>query len=133
MSISQQGPPSPAFVLLPSRSPIQSQTSPSRHTALLKIRHQHGLSMRLTPDSDNGNKDTPLPVLGDLRPNAPEGLRLEGGDQLVLLHAEVEGGGLAGPVANHRCVQVAVLALSHRSGWCTLVSDTQHAASQLAS
>ena len=50
-------------------------------------------------------------MLGDVRPHAPEGLALEGGDQLVLLHAEVEGGGLAGPVAHHRGVQVPVLAL----------------------
>lgn len=52
-------------------------------------------------------------MLGHMGPQAPERLALEGGDQLVLLYAEVEGRRLTWPVADHRRIQIAILALYH--------------------
>ena len=53
----------------------------------------------------------PLPCFADVRPDRPEVFGLEGCDDLVALHSECERGRLAGPIGNHRGIQIAILAL----------------------
>jgi hypothetical protein len=53
----------------------------------------------------------PLARFGDLGPDCPVVFGLEGGDELVALHAEEQRWRLAGPVADHRRIQIAILAL----------------------
>lgn len=53
----------------------------------------------------------PLAGLGHVGPDGPVVLRLKGSYELVALHAEEQRRRLARPVADHRCVQVSILAL----------------------
>ena len=75
----------------------------------------HGCTLPLTQLVDAGGGgvgcDSRLAALDAVGLQGPEGLRLEGGDPLVALHAESQGRGLARAVGDHACVQIAVLAL----------------------
>ena len=52
-----------------------------------------------------------MPCFANVRPDRPEVFCLEGCDDLMALHCECEGGRLAGPIGDHRCIQIAILAL----------------------
>lgn len=67
--------------------------------------------MHATLNNSPGMGCLPLARFGDLGPDGPVVFRLEGGDELVALHAEEQRGRLAGPVADHRRIQIAILAL----------------------
>ncbi len=60
-----------------------------------------------------GGDEVPLASFGDLGANDPEGLGLEGCYFLMPLHAEGEGGGLAGAIADHCSIQISILALQY--------------------
>ena len=64
-----------------------------------------------------GQESSRLAALGAVRPQSPVWFRLESGDPLMALHAEVKGGGLAGAVGHDAGIQVAVLALHLHKRW----------------
>ena len=59
---------------------------------------------------------SPLAIFTAERSQGPERLRLEGGNGLMSLHAEVEGGSLAWTIRNDTCIQIPVFAL-HCPDW----------------
>ena len=106
--------------LFPSTLLTSFQEAPSRCEGRMQGKHWKGAATHLalsgwkkhaTLDNNPGMGCLPLARFGDLGPDGPVVFGLEGGDELVALYAEEQRGRLAGPVADHRRIQIAILAL----------------------